>query len=662
MVRSQQIKRKMMNIKQILFISFVFTNTIEIFCSSNNGKFSNSNVYRLESIQLVEEPPIGTLVIDLASKLDITDLATSDYKFRFYSPHSLTAHYFLIDQLTGHVKTQRSLDREYLCETKACGPCQNGNNCTIPIEIVASTHMNNIHKPGGSNSAKFVSFDVVIEDKNEFAPQFPRDSIVINISENTPANFTVPLDPAVDRDSRQTNIYYSLIPVMLKKRHNEDHSSEVIENLDDDQYETELRLLNSKIRLSTSPSNSQTSSSLVVLANPSSSTTYSNQQLNLVIIEPFDYETDKEMYFKILASDGVNQPYLTGSCLVTLRIVDLNDNLPVFDKQEYEYRLDEDKATADTRLIRVHASDRDSGPNGLVKYYLVDQTITTSSSLQQPQSIQIKNLFQIDELTGWISVAPSATSLDFEQISVYRLTVRAQDSGVSNSMPVYTNVVVYLNDVNDNRPVISLTVPSDEFDLLNSNSINELEISEWTLPDTFLAQVVVSDLDSGLNAKLKLEMSQIKRKANSNLNEIWTSAEDFVLTHLFNNIYSLMTKNFLDREQFDLYSLNITVSDYGQPNSLSTSHLLSIKIKDENDNSPVFMPIANVTKLDKNKNVMAYNFEIFEETTEKTLNEWIKLGKRNNCKVLSLLKKCKFCSIFLFLDGFVIFLSFGISA
>jgi aminopeptidase-like protein len=94
----------------------------------------------------------------LASKLDINDLASSDYKFRFYSPHSITSHFFLIDQLTGHVKTQRSLDREYLCENKVCGPCTANNNCSLPVEIIVATQSAN-------KQQKFVSFDVIIEDK-----------------------------------------------------------------------------------------------------------------------------------------------------------------------------------------------------------------------------------------------------------------------------------------------------------------------------------------------------------------------------------------------------------------------------------------------------------------------------------------------------------------
>ena len=155
---------------------------------------------------------------------------------------------------------------------------------------------------------KFVSFDVIIEDKNEFAPKFSRSEITFEINENTPVNFTIPLEAAIDRDSRQNEIIYSLefFDSMVNK--------------------------NSRIRLDTSKSLSDVNI----------------QQLKLVLLEPFDYENEKELSFKIIARDGGGghnnaalDNSLIGSQLVTLKIVDLNDNLPVFDRSEYEYRLDE---------------------------------------------------------------------------------------------------------------------------------------------------------------------------------------------------------------------------------------------------------------------------------------------------------------------------------
>ena len=554
----------------------------------------SSNVFRFDPITVVEEPPIGTLILDLASKLNINDLASFDYKFRFYSPHSLTSHYFLIDQLTGHVKTQRSLDREYLCETKVCGSCQTNTNCTLPIEIVLNGR--------SYHEQKFVSFDVVIEDKNEFAPQFPHSQILLNVSEGAPSNFEIPLEPARDRDSQPVDIVYTLVPnVVLNGLNGGDDLSMNIEDTRD--YQSQLEKLSALIRLST--------------PTPT--------QLSLILLEPFDYETVKELNFKIAASDrgsksgSADTTSLTGSCFVTLKIIDINDNLPIFDRSEYEYRLDESQALPDTRLIRVHATDLDDGLNGLVKYSLVDQTFTVNQQLTQ--TVRVRDLFKIDEKTGWISVGDEF-SLDFEQMPTYRLTVKAQDSGVSNSMPVYANVIVYLNDVNDNKPQINLTLPSqsaEEEDIYLRN--NKIEISEWTMPNSFLAQISVSDGDSGANGKVKLDLKQFKVKTGHHhlSQHLLEESNDFALVHLFNNIYSLMTKHKLDRELYDKYLIDIIAMDHGQPVSLQTTFSLEIGIKDENDNAPKFL-----------ENV--YEFDLMEmqkakgKLGEQSYDEWISVG------------------------------------
>ncbi len=139
--------------------------------------------------------------------------------------------------------------------------------------------------------------------------------------------------------------------------------------------------------------------------------------------------------------------------------------MPEFDRAEYEFRLDESAATPGKLLIRVHASDKDDGLNGQVKYTLVDGVVRSGRAEQSQQRLlAIKDLFRIDEDSGWISVGDLG-ALDYEEMPTYRLTVKAQDQGLANSMPVYASVVVYLNDVNDNAPVIGVTLPStiDDF-------------------------------------------------------------------------------------------------------------------------------------------------------------------------------------------------------
>ena len=128
-------------------------------------------------------------------------------------------------------------------------------------------------------------------------------------------------------------------------------------------------------------------------------------------------------------------------------------------------------------------------------------------------------------------------------------------------------------------------------------------------------------------------MTQFKKKTNQ---ESWHTADDFILVHLFNNIYSLMTKHTLDRETYDMYSINITVADQGQPFSLSTTHKLLIRIKDENDNAPHFVELDYATtRTDRNGSAIAYEFSIYESvessssssSSSSSKDNWIIIGR-----------------------------------
>lgn len=392
------------------------------------------------------------------------------------------------------------------------------------------------------------------------------------MSENAPSNFEIPLEPARDRDSEPVTIKYSLLPMI-----NDNNLDTSVAIEDTREYQARLTELNRQIRVST----------------------LTRTQLSLIINEPFDYELVKEINFRIEASDQVGKSSFQ---YVKLVVQDVNDNLPIFDRDSYEYRLDESSAGVNTKLIRVHATDLDSGLNGQVKYSLVDQTFTINQQLTR--TIRASDLFVIDSVSGWVSVG-GESPLDYEQMSEYRLTVRAQDCGVANSMPVYTNVIVYLNDVNDNRPVINLTLPGGVDELRH----NVVEVSEAARANSFLAQISVTDADSGENGRVTLELRQFKIKTGFHHLSLTEESDDFELVHLFNNIYSLMTKNPLDRETFDKYLIEVIARDNAD---LETVLQLQLLIIDENDNKPKFLENF-------------YEFDVMEITDSKS-DEWIMLG------------------------------------
>ncbi|XP_050709590.1 protocadherin Fat 1-like [Eriocheir sinensis] len=77
---------------------------------------------------------------------------------------------------------------------------------------------------------------------------------------------------------------------------------------------------------------------------------------------------DKEFFLTVIAKDSGLQPSQT-SCSFRVVVEDVNDNPPVFDLPRYEQTLATDHNPA-TPVLRVSASDRDTGENARINYHL----------------------------------------------------------------------------------------------------------------------------------------------------------------------------------------------------------------------------------------------------------------------------------------------------
>lgn len=68
---------------------------------------------------------------------------------------------------------------------------------------------------------------------------------------------------------------------------------------------------------------------------------------------------------------GTTESYFSPSCLLqvdlTILVLDVNDNAPVFQKRDYTVTLPEDVAVG-TEVMRVLATSADIGPNAEVTY------------------------------------------------------------------------------------------------------------------------------------------------------------------------------------------------------------------------------------------------------------------------------------------------------
>lgn len=156
----------------------------------------------------------------------------------------------------------------------------------------------------------------------------------------------------------------------------------------------------------------------------------------LVIVSlPLDRETQPNYTLDIVATDQGNPP-LHASKTIQLRVTDVNDNAPEFERDVYQANVME-VADPGTSVVQVFAVDRDEGNNSAITYSLLD-TLDTHSQW-----------FRIDQHTGLVT---TRAPIDCETEPVPQLTVIATDMGYP-AMSSTATVLVTIHDVNDNEPI-----------------------------------------------------------------------------------------------------------------------------------------------------------------------------------------------------------------
>ena len=237
---------------------------------------------------------------------------------------------------------------------------------------------------------------------------------------------------------------------------------------------------------------------------------------------------------------------------VDIYVTDVNDNPPEFLRLPYKVQVSEG-STVGTQLIRVFTTDADDGLNGDVFY-------TLSSGNEESR-------FVIDEATGQITIA---RQLDRETMSRYQLTVVAHDAAITGRLSAITTVLVDILDENDNAPEFTQTESS-------------IFVKENTQINTKLMEFRASDADSGMNSEVFFSIGSGNRR------------DTF---HVDAATGSLYLHKMLDYEDLNIYVLNITASDGGNPR-LSTTLLFTVNVEDCNDNPPAFTNTAIVRQIDE---------------------------------------------------------------
>ncbi|XP_064018308.1 protocadherin beta-15-like [Pogoniulus pusillus] len=357
--------------------------------------------------------------------------------------------------------------------------CPQSETCTLYFKVFFD------------NPLQLIRGEVEVLDVNDNSPAFPEKEMVLKIPETTLPGSRFPLESARDRDvgsnglqnySLATNTHFSLASGTRKG---------------------------------------------------------GAKYPEIVLEQQLDREQQRDMNLLLIAYDGGSPPR-SGTAQVRIVVLDANDNTPMFSREVYEVRLEENSLLGQL-VVRVAATDPDEGSNGKVQYAF-NQASDGSNQL-----------FELNPETGEIRVAGK---LDFEETKHHEMMVRATDGGELFSL---CKVQVEVVDVNDNTPEIQLTS-------------HTASIPEDAPPRTVVALFSVRDRDSGDNGRTECTIE---------------GDLPFTLTPTFDNYYELRTSAALDRETRAEYNISIRATDWGQ-RRLSALESLWVQVGDVNDNAPAF--------------------------------------------------------------------------
>ena len=258
-----------------------------------------------------------------------------------------------------------------------------------------------------------------------------------------------------------------------------------------------------------------------------------------------DYDTVQDHSVVVWATD-MGTPSKSTSTTVSISVIDVNDNPPVFStNQLYEFRVTED-APIGTTVGNIEATDADSGDFGSIVFSI--------------QAGDEDNHFRIVQNGNHGKITVNKM-LDRESVDMYSLVISATDN---NNRPdfhrVQRNFTITILDINDNAPMFSDTQ-------VYTVTVRENE------PANLIATISADDADIGTNARVNFMLGSGNYR------------NSFLIDH---STGALRARRTLDYEMNTFYPLEIIAFDNGSPTKRRSVRIFNVTVTNVNDHSPQF--------------------------------------------------------------------------
>lgn len=281
-------------------------------------------------------------------------------------------------------------------------------------------------------------------------------------------------------------------------------------------------------------------------------------------------------YSVIVVATDNGKPPMSSECLVTINVVDANNNAPKFKIHEKFVPVPID-ATLGEKIIKLVAEDTiDFGINAEIEYFVKNGNGSS--------------YFTIDRSSGWVIVK----KLFYYLGQYYGLKIRAVDRGVPSQSDETTVTFVVTGE----------NMYSPKFTALSYQVI----VPENEPVGSSILTVKASDEDDGPNGIVRYAI------ASGNAGKVFK-------IHPVSGAIS--TLRALDYDTVQEYRLNISAHDLGFK-SKETTATLTIILTDINDNAPKFNQTQYVAYLPENSPVNSFIYKLRATDIDSPKNAVIK--------------------------------------
>lgn len=302
----------------------------------------------------------------------------------------------------------------------------------------------------------------------------------------------------------------------------------------------------------------------------------------ITVTGKLDRESSESHRVIIYARDNGKQ-IRSSSMSVTITVLDVNDNPPVFTIDEIEVEFEENKDCSN-QIATISATDADkSGSNNSIITYSLLSGNGMHHFILDPSGILKCN-----------------KTLDYEEQSSYQITVKAQDNG-SPPLSSTQSVIINLRDVNDNVPIFE-------------SPPTTITIRYFSATERVIEVFKVTDKDSGENGRVTYSIS------GSAANFLSIDSSNGILrtkgSSINNNNYTLQViarDNGIPMKQRST-SVKVTVVKKGTNQPIQfTQQEINMTV---NENRQINSPLESVSSKVTNTASVTLNYEIIDSSSD----------------------------------------------